>query len=168
MISTIRTLATTGLVSAALALGGATAAMAQAGSQAENTSPGGLKRAASESVADLSAPELAAPQGVVRIMAAAVTADGTFATRRARDSDGVKSVAKLGTGIYEVIFRYRRLHVRCFYTANVADRDDGTLPPGYVNINARTGTNNGLWIETFDSSGANADLPFNVVVACSD
>lgn len=130
-----------------------------AGAALADVNEGGLRAPASGGAAS----ELAGASASV--FAVAVSADGT-ATLPA-DGIGVRSVTKQpGTGYYEVIFRKRNLHRACFWTGTVADRDDGVVTPGIVTIDARAGTNNGLWISTYDLAGSLADRAFIVTVIC--
>ena len=100
------------------------------------------------------------------VFAVAVRFDGTATLPS--DGIGVASVTKLadGPGRYQVIFRKRNLHTACFWTGTVADRDDGVVTPGIVAIDARTGTNNGLYVATYDTAGSQADRSFIVNVIC--
>lgn len=93
--------------------------------------------------------------------AAEVAANGTLIA-----GAGAVSASRVGTGTYNVTFAKPKLHVRCFYTASVADRDQGTTPTGFVTIDALAGSNNGLYVRVFDVAGARIDAPFIVVAVC--
>lgn len=101
------------------------------------------------------------------VFAVAVRFDGTAALPT--DGIGVASVTKIesdGPGRYDVRFRKRNLHRACFWTASVADRDDGMVLPGIVTVDARIGTNNGLYVATRDLDGNSADRSFILNVIC--
>ncbi|MCL4188958.1 MAG: hypothetical protein KJZ85_15245 [Rhodobacteraceae bacterium] len=93
--------------------------------------------------------------------AAEVRADGTLVS-----GAGAVSSSRLSVGTYDVRFNKPKLHVRCYYTANVADRDAGTTPIGFTTIDARAGTNNGVFLRVFDAAGALLDAQFIVVAVC--
>lgn len=93
--------------------------------------------------------------------AAEVAADGTLVS-----GAGVENAQRLLEGIYEVRFRKRNLHRACWWTASIADRNDGEVPAAMIGIDARSGTNNGLYIQVFDPDGAYVDAPFIVVAVC--
>lgn len=93
--------------------------------------------------------------------AAEVAANGTLVA-----GAGALSAARTTVGTYDVRFNKPSLHVRCFYTANVADRDSGLTPVGFATIDARAGTNNGVFLRVFDSAGALIDAQFIVVAVC--
>lgn len=110
----------------------------------------------------------AVDSGVIRIHAVAILADGSFATSRNRDSIGVRSATRLGTGIYEVLFSNNRLHRDCFWTGSTADRDPSSVPTGVLGLDARIGTNNGVFVSTYDVNGTAADRPFILTVLCAN
>ncbi len=101
-------------------------------------------------------------EAVVRgFFAAEVAADGTLVS-----GAGAISSQRFDTGRYEVIFRKPNLHIRCWWTGSIADRDENSVPPGEIGLDARAGTNNGVWVQTFNSAGAGTDMPFIVTAVC--
>ena len=91
---------------------------------------------------------------------AAVNADGTFARGK-----GISSVSKLGTGIYDV--RFTRNISTCSWLGTVGlPGFSGSTGPAQITITGRAGTNNGLFVTTFNGSGAATDEPFMAVVVC--
>ncbi|MCC6306586.1 MAG: hypothetical protein IT545_15520, partial [Rhodobacteraceae bacterium] len=95
------------------------------------------------------------------LFAAEVAADGSLVS-----GAGASSASRAGVGAYEVIFAKPNLHVRCWWTGSIADRNTGTVPHGEIGIDARAGTNNGLWVQTYSSGGTLTDMPFIVVAVC--
>jgi len=95
------------------------------------------------------------------LFAAEVAADGTLAS-----GAGAISASREDVGAYEVIFAKPNLHVRCWWTGSIADRNALTVPHGEIGIDARAGTNNGLWVRTYSSGGTSTDMPFIVVAVC--
>jgi hypothetical protein len=78
---------------------------------------------------------------------------------------GFVSSARIGTGVYEVFFN--RSIKKCTWTGTVGlGGFSGSTGPGMVTITGRNGTNNGLFVTTFDGSGAAADQPFLTTVTC--
>jgi hypothetical protein len=79
----------------------------------------------------------------------------------------VASVAYLGTGLYEVIFRR---DVRCgVYLATVGGHGQEGLPPvGYVSVQGRSTNPRGVLVSTANSQGENVDLGFHLLVTCPD
>jgi hypothetical protein len=102
-----------------------------------------------------------APDGTLgmALMGAAVNADG-FMVR----GSGVTNVLKLGSlGTYEVEFD-RNLQT-CIFTAAVGPAGAGSAF-GEVNVALRSGNNNAVFVDTNNSDGASADLPFHLFVFC--
>ncbi|MCC6306585.1 MAG: hypothetical protein IT545_15515 [Rhodobacteraceae bacterium] len=93
--------------------------------------------------------------------AAEVRADGTLAS-----GAGAISASRVDLGKYEVFVRKSNLHVRCWWTGSIAERIVWSAPYGGISFDARAGTNNGLWVQTYDMAGALADMPFIVVAVC--
>ena len=89
-----------------------------------------------------------------------VAANGAFVR-----GSNVTSSAKLFDGQYEVIFN---LDVSsCTYMVTRGDTDsNATPPPGMAVITARQMNANGVFVRTFDHTGALADLNFHVAVFC--
>ena len=101
-------------------------------------------------------------------MAVEVAADGTFPAGRRHHSINPRSIERIDQGRYKVIFRHRRLHRDCFWTAAIGERGIDDAPIGLVTLNARFGTNNGLWIRTYDLNGNDSDKPFMLKVICAN
>lgn len=92
---------------------------------------------------------------------AVVNADGTKLRGKA-----VASTAHLGTGVYDV--RFNRNLSTCAWTGTVGfGTFGGSTGPAMITITGRAGTNNGLFVTTFNSAGTPTDLPFSAIVICS-
>ncbi|HTT99531.1 MAG TPA: hypothetical protein VMF58_15895 [Rhizomicrobium sp.] len=75
------------------------------------------------------------------------------------------SATRLGKGTYEVDFTHDV--TTCGYTATIGlSGTGGVSDPGAVTIVGRSGTPDGLYIQTFSQKGKPADLGFHVIVAC--
>lgn len=138
------------LATAAAVTGGvvATGATASAGSNAGKNVPA--------AVSSLPAATTATPQRVFAVM----NADGTLLRGKA-----VASVLKLGTGVYDV--RFTRNIGSCSWLGTVGlGGFSGSTGPGIVTITGRAGTNNGLFVTTYDANGTAVDLPFAADVIC--
>jgi len=93
--------------------------------------------------------------------AAEVAVDGSLVS-----GAGAISSAKLSTGAYEVIFNKNNLHVRCWWTVSPGGR--GTFQAGLVSASAeaRSGTNNGIFVVTRNPDGVATDNAFMAVAVC--
>jgi hypothetical protein len=91
---------------------------------------------------------------------AVVEADGTL-TRE----DNATGVIHLSTGTYEVDFNSKLKH--CAWTAMISNSGSGTPLTGFIKAAARAGNIKGVFIATYDTAGAAADLPFHLNVTCS-
>jgi hypothetical protein len=116
--------------------------------------------------ADLAAKALATsgtrvtPNLVPSTLSAVVNSGGTLCGGQ---GFGVASADHLGTGIYEVFFN--QAITSGVYVATVGlCGSSGASAPGQITVVGRLGTSNGLFVETFNSAGASADLGFHVVV----
>ena len=69
----------------------------------------------------------------------------------------------LGTGQYEVDF-YENVD-SCAYVATVGPAGGGAAS-GYATVAARSGNAKGVFVETFNTSGTVADMPFHLAVHC--
>ncbi len=79
---------------------------------------------------------------------------------------GAVSAARLGVGLYEVIFNQNIL--ACAWQATVGSAAaSGTEPTGEIALVNRAGNANGLFLTTFASNGAAADRGFHVSVHCA-
>jgi hypothetical protein len=78
----------------------------------------------------------------------------------------VASTSKIGTGIYDV--RFNRNISSCAWTGTVGVGGfGGSTGPAMISVSGRAGTNNGLFVETFNGTATATDLPFTVLVVCS-
>jgi hypothetical protein len=84
-----------------------------------------------------------------------------------RRSMHVASVAYLGTGLYEVIFRR---DVRCgVYLATIGGHGWEGLPAvGYVSVEGRSTNPRGVVVSTFNSERISGDMGFHLLVVCPD
>lgn len=98
----------------------------------------------------------------VREFWAVVETDGTFVRGR-----NVWRVARLGTGIYEVIFTGDVSNG--VYNATIGRPGTATEPPGVIGVALRCclgspETNKGVWVDTHDLGGGASDRAFHLVV----
>ncbi len=98
----------------------------------------------------------------VREFWAVVERDGTLVRGR-----NVWRVARLGTGIYEVIFTSDVSNG--VYTATIGRPGIATEPPGLIGVALRCclpspETNKGVWVNTDDANGTSSDRAFHLVV----
>jgi hypothetical protein len=93
------------------------------------------------------------------LMWAKVNADGTLFA----GSSGVTSDRQF-PGEYEVLFPVAVNN--CSYIASSADNSADVPGPWFVSATARDSNLKGIWLDTFDSTGAAADEPFHVLVVC--
>lgn len=134
---------------AALTLGGWLSA--QAGEQAPAES-GAEAAAAAE--AGSAAPSYGA---LDRLAWARVRPNGKLADGRL-----VKSVKRYGVGRYQVVLQHDVSDAVC--VAAVGLSAPANPPEGYVITAPRLGNRYGVWVETLDADGENADLPFHLLV----
>ncbi|MEV1332088.1 hypothetical protein AB0J20_21225 [Micromonospora costi] len=88
-----------------------------------------------------------------------VNANGTKAR-------GTGTVIKYGTGQYEVQFGY--IVTSGVFVATIGRGDACCIPPaGEVSVAPRLSTPNGVFVQTRNSAGTPADLPFHLVVHTS-
>lgn len=78
-----------------------------------------------------------------------------------RASSGV-TVTRLATGIYEVDFG--RVVVNGTFIATPVKQDSGVTPNAIVSLADRAGNTSAIWVEMRDSTGADIDCPFHLVV----
>jgi len=79
---------------------------------------------------------------------------------------GLRSVGHPNPGVY--IPRFNRNIKKCAWVGTVGRGGfSGTSGPGLVTITGRNGTNNALYVETYDVDGNLTNLPFHVIVVCS-
>jgi hypothetical protein len=96
----------------------------------------------------------------VRPLFAVINTNGSLAR-----GVGVTSSANLSDGAYEVIFN--RNVTGCAYAATLGDGSLGTYD-GEVSATNRLFNSNGVFVETKNSAGTEANVPFHLVVTCSD
>lgn len=74
-------------------------------------------------------------------------------------------VTKIGTGTFDIRFD---IGIRqCAYTATIGlTGNSGASAPGEITVVGRAGTNNGVFLQTFDSAGNVADRSFHLLVNC--
>jgi hypothetical protein len=86
---------------------------------------------------------------------------------RLRRGMHVADVARLGPGLYEVMFR--RDVRRGVYLATIGDHAEEGLPPtGYVSVQGRSTDPRGVLVATANSQGENVDMGFHLLVVCPD
>ena len=93
---------------------------------------------------------------------AVVASDGTKTRGKA-----VASTTRTSTGVYDV--RFNRNITQCAWNGTVGVGSTpfgGSEPDSSIVVSGRSGTNNGLFVQTFNQSGGATDLPFLVVVIC--
>jgi len=75
-------------------------------------------------------------------------------------------VSKIALGTYDIRFDIGIL--QCAYTATIGEVSNfGSESPGFITVVGRVGTNNGTFIQTYNSSGVLADaLSFHLVITC--
>jgi hypothetical protein len=89
---------------------------------------------------------------------AVVNGDGTLAR-----GGGAASATKLGTGQYQVLFK-RDVKKGAFLATIGLSADAGASPPGEIIVNLRAGTENGVFVQTSNSTGAQEDRSFHLAV----
>jgi hypothetical protein len=93
---------------------------------------------------------------------AVVNADGTLA----RAGGACAGTTSSGSGgAFDVIFP--KNIVNCAYVATIGSPDrSGTLPAGTVTVVGAAISKNGVFVETWNSSGTLTPMPFHLVVDC--
>lgn len=143
-------LAAAGLLVAGIAAGAASARTGPGGSVALNVPDGKTSTVATAAAATV-------PQRVFAV----VNADGTKLRGKA-----VASTAHLSPGVYDV--RFNRNLSACAWTGTVGfGTFGGSTAAPMISISGRAGTNNGLFVQTFNSAGTPTDLPFSAIAICS-
>ena len=107
-------------------------------------------------VDDLHASEIVAQ---AKALWAVVAANGALARKNA-----ATSVAKSGTGEYQVVFD--RDVTACAYNATLGSTDTSPPPAGEVGASQQAGNANAVAVVTRDSAGTTADQPFHLTVNC--
>ncbi|HVV64183.1 MAG TPA: hypothetical protein VHC42_01845 [Rhizomicrobium sp.] len=91
---------------------------------------------------------------------AVVNSDGSLARGR-----GVASIEVIDTGI--TIAHFTKDKTACAYTATIGlGGSSGTSAPGYVTVVGSAVDPNGVFMETFDTTGALASLGYHLVTTC--
>jgi len=81
----------------------------------------------------------------------------------ARGSGAVSATKLPATGEYQVIFN-RRVNRGAFLSTIGLSADSGQSDPGEIIVNLRVGTTNGVFVQTSDSAGKDADRSFHLAV----
>ncbi len=106
------------------------------------------------------APAAAAFKGSAATLFAVVRADGSLAR-----GYGALSSAPEGTGSYQVLFK--RGMRKCAYVVTLgSNTSSGTPPIGYAGVVGRNGHVNGVYVQTFDATGALTAAGFHIIVSC--
>jgi hypothetical protein len=146
LTKTASALAAAGLLVGGVAAGSAFARTDGGGSAASNVASGKTSSAAATTPA--------------RVFAV-VNADGTKLRGKA-----VASTAHLSAGVYDV--RFNRNISTCAWVGTVGlGTFGGSTSASMISISGRAGTNNGLFVQTFNGAGAATDEPFSAIVICS-
>jgi hypothetical protein len=78
---------------------------------------------------------------------------------------GAPSATQLNTGQYAV--RFKRPIGACAWTATLGlDVFGSASPPGEVSLTGLIGSNNGIFLETFNSGGVLTDRSFHLLTSC--
>jgi hypothetical protein len=78
---------------------------------------------------------------------------------------GLRSVRHSRKGVY--VPRFNRNIKECTWVGSIGKPGfSGSEGPGFITITGRNGTNNGLYVTTFDVAGEPANRPFHIVVVC--
>ncbi len=92
---------------------------------------------------------------------AVVNANGTLA----RHGGACLGTTSSGSGSYDVFFPKNIVNCAYVVTLGSAGRV-GTVPPGYATVVGAVGTTNGVFVQTFNSSGVVTAEGFHLVVDC--
>jgi len=98
------------------------------------------------------------PTGAVTNLWAVLNPDGSLAR-----SSAVTSTAKIGTGIYNVVFN--RDVDTCVYEATIGQPGNGTAS-GDADVALLFGNTKGIYLETRSNTGTLTDLPSHLLVVC--
>jgi hypothetical protein len=145
----VTSLAAAGLLVGGIAAGGAFAGTTGGGAAARNVPDG------------TSSPTVAAAITVPQRVFAVVNADSSLLRGKA-----VASTSHLSTGVYDV--RFNRNISSCAWVGTVGfGTFSGATGAAQITITGRAGTNNGLFVTTFNGAGTPTDEPFSAIVVCS-
>lgn len=99
-------------------------------------------------------------KGPCRDCFAVVDVDGTLVRGRR-----VKRVTHIGHGIYVV--RFNREISTCTWQATIGYPGFIANPgPGFISVTGRFGTNDSLYVATYDATGRAENKPYHIVVTC--
>lgn len=144
-----------GSLAVALAVVGATQAIAAQKTTQEETQPAAdpTKESAASSNSSTSIT-------YAKVMDAVVKSDGTLV--RGKGATGASHLTP--TGEYQVDFG--RKVSNCAYVATIGDPGTGVAPSGEITVATRSGNPDAVFVETNDSSGNRSDRPFHLQVSC--
>jgi hypothetical protein len=92
---------------------------------------------------------------------AVVNSNGSLA----RNAGACGGTSSSGSGSYDVFFP--KNIVNCAYVVTVGSSGrSGTVAPGYATVVGAAGTTNGVFVQTFSSSGVLTPQGFHLVVDC--
>jgi hypothetical protein len=96
------------------------------------------------------------------VLSAVVNADGTLAR-----GSGVTTVDKYGTGNYGV--KFRRNVRNCAYVASIGlSGSSGTESNASIDVVGDNASANGVFVDTEDFAGTQADRGFHLIVFCNN
>ncbi|GAC1405850.1 MAG: hypothetical protein NVSMB64_11020 [Candidatus Velthaea sp.] len=105
---------------------------------------------------------LAGPAVIAKTYSAIVNADGSMAVGPAGAFSD--NLGGSNPGSFEVIFPSNI--TRCVYTATLGDAFAGVAPPGFITVDLRFNNPNGVFVSTYNTSGARAYRSFHLHVQC--
>lgn len=95
---------------------------------------------------------------------AVMNADGTI-LRSSGGNTNTTQTLKLSTGVYQVAFR-RNLSA-CSWNGTIGfGTFSGSTSASHISVTGRAGNTSAVFVQTFDNSGASADLPFIIQILC--
>jgi hypothetical protein len=101
----------------------------------------------------------------VKVKAAAVINANATVLRASTLPYHVTSISSLGTGIYDL--RFSHSISGCAWVGMVGlGTFSGSTGAAQITMTGRAGTNNGLYITTFNGAGTPTNEPFHVIVVC--
>jgi hypothetical protein len=109
-------------------------------------------------------PAAAFPQ--CQLWCAVINSDGTINRAHLHTT-----ASHLATGEYQVLF-YNSISsqkdiTKCAFTATVGVTGfSGSEPATFITLAGRAGTSNGVYVATYDQTGAAVDAPFHLLVSC--
>jgi len=91
---------------------------------------------------------------------AVINPDGTLSR-----GAGLNTSSRISAGVYEVIFR-RNIQY-CSWTGSVGQPGfSGSVAASHISVTGRAGTNNGVFVQTFNSANTATDTPFHIHILC--